>query len=101
MNISADKPNLGLDDSKPNHVELYDRIKVSSVVDISVYSTDDAIHIANMLTATLKGKEKEYGKTSLNIQFIESENKVRVMLWGNVKFMEAMMGFMADYIHHN
>ena len=79
---------------------VYDSAKVSSVVDISVRDTDSAINIANLLTATMNGKQDDYGKTSLNIQFIEPENKVRVMLWGNVKFMEHMMGFISDYIEN-
>ena len=77
---------------------IHDHIKVSSVVDISVKSTDDAINIANILTATLGGKSDTYGPSTMNIQFIEPENKVRVMLWGNVKFMEDMMNFMSDYL---
>lgn len=85
--------------SKPTSNDNYDLIKVSSVVDISVKNTEDAIKIANILTATLNGQH-EFGQTSLNIQFIEPENKVRVMLWGNVKFMETMMGFMADYLEN-
>lgn len=79
---------------------VYDAAKVSSVVDITVKDTDAAINIANLLTATMNGKQDDYGKTSLNIQFIESENKVRIMLWGNVKFMEHMMGFISDYIEN-
>jgi len=76
----------------------HDLIKVSSVVDISVRNTEDAINIANILTATLNGQHNDFGKSSLNIQFIEPENKVRVMLWGNVKFMETMMNFMSTYL---
>ncbi len=75
-----------------------DLITVSSVVDISVKITEDAINIANILTATLNGQHEEHGKSSLNIQFIEPENKVRVMLWGNIKFMETMMNFMSNYL---
>lgn len=85
-------------DGQEKLASIHDHIKVSSVVDISVKSTDDAINIANILTATLGGKNDIYGPTTMNIQFIEPENKVRVMLWGNVKFMEDMMHFMSDYL---
>jgi excisionase family DNA binding protein len=81
-------------------VNRYDLIKVSSVVDISVKNTEDAIKIANILTATINGQHEEYGKSSLNIQFIEPENKVRVMLWGNIKFMENMMHFISSYVEN-
>ena len=79
---------------------IYDLIKVSSVVDVSVKNTDAAINVANFLIAALNSKQDDYGKTSLNIQIIEPENKVRVMLWGNIKFMEYMMGFISDYIEN-
>ncbi len=85
------------DTSVQNH---YDLIKVSSVVDISVKSTEDAIKIANILTATINGQHEDYGKSSLNIQFIEPENKVRIMLWGNIKFMENMMHFISSYVEN-
>lgn len=97
--LKTDSSNQAQSSSKDiENRNIQDYIKVSSVVDISVKSTDDAINIANILTATLGGKKDIYGPSTMNIQFIEPENKVRVMLWGNVKFMEDMMHFMSDYL---
>jgi excisionase family DNA binding protein len=86
------------DVEKTSFENPYSSVKVSSVVDIDVESTDEAIGIANMLTATLQSKEEIHGQTSLNIQFIEHENKVRVMLYGNIKFTEDMMSFISSYV---
>ncbi len=68
-----------------------DKIKISAVVDIDIDDMDEGMRIVNMLTAVLNVKPPEYGKSTMNAQFIESERKVRVMLWGNIKFMENMI----------
>ena len=68
-----------------------DKIKISAVVDIDIDDMDEATRIVNMLTAVLNAKPSEYGKSTMSAQFIESEQKVRVMLWGSIKFMENMI----------
>lgn len=73
------------------------KIMVSSVVDIDVLNMDEGISIINMLTASLNSKQSEFGKTTMNAQFIETESKVRVMLYGNVKFMENIMWVLSNY----
>lgn len=72
-------------------------IMVSSVIDIDVGNMDEAMQIVNMLTAALNSKQPEFGKTSMNSQFIEHENKVRVMLYGNIKFTESIMWVLSNY----
>ena len=72
---------------------------VSSVVDIDVDDMDEAGSISNMLTAAMNAKPAEYGKTTLSTQMIESESKLRVMLWGNIKFSKAMMWFFSNYVN--
>lgn len=72
-------------------------IMVSSVIDIDVNNMDEAMQIVNMLTAALNSKQPEFGKTSMNSQFIEHENKVRVMLYGNIKFTESIMWVLSNY----
>lgn len=68
-----------------------DKIKVSAVVDIEVDDMDEGMRIVNTLTAVMNVKPPEYGNSTMNAQFIESGRKVRVMLWGNIKFMESMI----------
>jgi excisionase family DNA binding protein len=74
-----------------NHDQAVSTATVSAVVDVSVNGKDDAIRIMNTLTAALNAKPPEYGQSSMSSQFIAEENKVRVMLWGGVRFMAAMM----------
>lgn len=68
-----------------------ERVKASSVIDIDVDSRDEAIRIINTLTAAMNAKPPEYGQFSMHAQFLEPDYKVRVTLWGNVKFMSVII----------
>jgi excisionase family DNA binding protein len=66
--------------------------KVSTVVDIELYEKDEVMRITNMLNASLQMKDSSYSGCTLNTMYIESENMLRIMLWGNLKFTEIMIG---------
>lgn len=63
----------------------------SSVIDIIVYGKEDAIRIMNTLSGALNSKPLEYGRSSMQSQYIECENMIRVTLWGDIRFMAVMM----------
>jgi excisionase family DNA binding protein len=88
---------------KPESAETGEKLQAlaSSVVDIPVTGKDEAIRIMNTLTAALNVKPPEYGLSSLHCQFIEEERKVRVMLWGGVRFTAAMMDAMTMLTENN
>ena len=71
---------------------LEDRVTVSSVVDIIVHDKSEAIRIITTLSATMNAKPPEIGRSSLHTQHILEENKVRITLWGGIRFMEVMIG---------
>jgi len=68
----------------------------SSVIDIMTDGKEDAIRIMNTLTAVQNSKPPEYGQSSMQSQFIERENMVRITLWGNIRFMAIMMDTIAS-----
>lgn len=72
--------------------QLYEKVKVSAVVDIEVSSTDEASRISNMLMAVMNHKDPKYGVSTMNIQFLESDRKIRVMIWGSIHFIENILG---------
>lgn len=80
-----------------DHAEIppSDRVKISAVADIAAVGKEDAMRIMNTLTAVMNVKPPEYGTSSLTVQYLEPEQAVRVMLWGNLLFMEAMMSYIA------
>jgi len=67
------------------------RVKASSVIDIEVHSKENADRIINSLTAAMNVKPPEYEQASLHAQFLESDNTVRLTLWGNIQFMSAIL----------
>ncbi len=78
------------DDVPERHELPAQHATASGVVDIDVTTRDEAIRIVNALTAGMNGKPPEYGPSSMQAQFIEPESKVRISLWGSVKFMAAI-----------
>ncbi|MFZ7121086.1 MAG: helix-turn-helix domain-containing protein [Eubacteriaceae bacterium] len=68
-----------------------ENIKVSSVVDINVVDMDKAMRISNTLMAVLNNKDPKYGNSTMNVQFIEKDLKIRVMLYGNIQFIKIML----------
>lgn len=78
-----------------------EKIKASCVVDIDVEDRDEAIRIVNTLTAALNSKPAEYGNSSMHAQFLETEYKVRVTLWGNIKFLAAIFEFISALTDQN
>ncbi|UWG96562.1 helix-turn-helix domain-containing protein [Dehalobacter sp. DCM] len=77
------------------------RIITSSVIDIIAYGKEDAIRIMNTLTAALNAKPPEYEQSSMQSQYIERENMVRVTLWGDIRFMAVMMDTIASLTEQN
>jgi excisionase family DNA binding protein len=65
---------------------------VSDVADIQNAGKEDAMRIMNTMTAAMNVKPPEYGDSTLHMQYLEQTQTVRIMLWGNLPFMESMMG---------
>lgn len=74
---------------------------VSSVIDIIVDGKEDAIRIMNTLAAALNAKPPEYGQSSMQSQYIDRENMVRVTLWGDIRFMAVMMDMITSLTEQN
>lgn len=85
------KKNAYVPDEQKEKLPVEDRFKVSAVVDINVCDKDDAVHTINMLTGALNSKPTEYGSSSMHTQYITEENKIRIAMWGGIRFMEVMM----------
>ncbi len=71
--------------------ENNDKVSVSTVIDISVKSKSEVERISNTLIAVINSKDPKYGKSTMNIQYIEKSHKLRVMLWGTAHFTETLL----------
>lgn len=66
-------------------------IKVSAVIDIPVANTQESVRIANTLTAISNSKPPEYGASTMQTQYLMSENVIRVMIWGSLGFTQIIL----------
>ncbi|MDD5017727.1 MAG: helix-turn-helix domain-containing protein [Eubacteriales bacterium] len=80
-------------DNKPN----IPKVGVSAVVDISADDKDEADRITGALLAAANTKDPAYGKSTINIQHLNGGRKLRIMLWGSVRFIETMLGCVSIY----
>jgi excisionase family DNA binding protein len=67
------------------------KINVSTVVDINEVNKDEYMRISNTLVAVANCKEPGIGKSTVNVKYDEKDKRVRVILWGSVKFIENML----------
>lgn len=75
-----------------------ERCKASTVIDIKVYDRDEADRIVNSLTAAMNVKPAEYGKTSMTAQYLDMDSTVRIALWGNIRFMSAVLSMLEMFL---
>ncbi|WP_315072735.1 helix-turn-helix domain-containing protein [uncultured Clostridium sp.] len=67
------------------------KINVSTVVDINDVDKEEYFRISNTLIAVMNCKDPKMGKSTINMKYDEKENRLRVLLWGNVSFIEEML----------
>ncbi|MBQ6628260.1 MAG: hypothetical protein IJH65_05515, partial [Methanobrevibacter sp.] len=72
--------------------------KVSAVADIVVQDSEEAIRLEKILVAMLNSKSVRYGNSSMHLQYLEYENKVRVTLWGNLAFVRNVLDAVSEII---
>ncbi|MBE6068375.1 MAG: helix-turn-helix domain-containing protein [Clostridium lundense] len=70
---------------------ISDRINVSTVIDIKETGKDDYMRISNTIIAIANCKDPEVGRSTVNIKYDEKDKRLRVILWGSVKFIENML----------
>jgi len=88
--------NIYVSDEQNLKLPIEDKFKVSAVVDINVSDKDEAIRIIDMLAGALNSKPPEYGSSSMYTQHIIEENKIRITLFGGIRFMDVMMSSISE-----
>ena len=74
--------------------EAHDKPKVpsvSAVADIDVRDRDEADRISSMLLAVMNTQDPIMSRSSLNVRQYEGSHQLRVMLWGNPRFVIQML----------
>lgn len=60
----------------------------SSVVDISVADSEEAFEFDKYLMSLRNHRGNDVNHSAIHTQYLESENKLRITLWGSVSFMQ-------------
>ena len=71
--------------------KMQQRINVSAVVDINEIEKDEYIRVSNTLIALANSKDIEIGKSTTHVKYYEKDKRLKVILWGNTKFIENML----------
>lgn len=66
-------------------------LTVSAVADINARDRDEADRISSMLLAVMNTQDPLLNRTSLNVRQYEGGHQLRVMLWGNARFVIQML----------
>jgi len=74
------------------------RAVASSVVDVAVSGRSEAVRMMNALTAALNTKPAEYGRSSMQTQYIEPERTLRVTLFGDLRVVETLLSAISTLI---
>lgn len=67
------------------------KVNVSTVVDINDVDKDQYFRISNTLIALMNCKDSKMGKSTINMKYDEKANRLRVLLWGNISFIDEML----------
>ncbi|MCP4134919.1 MAG: helix-turn-helix domain-containing protein [bacterium] len=68
-----------------------EKIQVSSIVDVFVEDSDEAMRISNSIFAILNCKDPAFGKARCDYIFYDDELKARFILWGTPQFISAIL----------
>lgn len=67
------------------------KVNVSTVVDINDVDKEQYFRISNTLIAVMNCKDSTIGKATINMKYDEKANRLRVILWGSIGFIEDML----------
>lgn len=71
-------------------------IKVSAVLDIPVRNHSEVVKVANWINSLIISRPSHSGYTSMTSQYIEPENIIRILLWGDPAFVEGIMRSLSE-----
>ncbi|AWI05688.1 helix-turn-helix domain-containing protein [Clostridium drakei] len=114
LSIFMEKNNVNTSDKKINEESnidfvtngevkdnLQQRINVSTVVDINDIDKEEYFRISNTLIAVMNCKDSKMGKSTINMKYDEKVSRLRVLLWGNISFIEEMLSTISMLVERN
>ena len=77
------------------------KINVSTVIDINEVDIDEHKRISNMLLALMNSKDSKIRNSTINIKYYKNNKNLKVMLWGDIEFTNAMLDFISTITNTN
>lgn len=77
------------------------KINVSTVIDINEVDIDEHKRISNMLLALMNSKDSKIRNSTINIKYYKNNKNLKVMLWGDIEFTNAMLDFISTITKTN
>jgi excisionase family DNA binding protein len=114
LNAFMEKNNVSINDNKISEKSNIDfctneeventieqKVNVSTVVDIADIGKDEYMRISNTLIALMNCKDPEMGKSTINMKYDEKIKRLRIMLWGKIRFIEDMLSSISVLVEQN
>lgn len=76
---------------KSNPTNKFSKVNVSTVIDINEVDREEYERLSSLLLAIMNSSDARINRSTMNLKYTENENKLRVMLWGNIKFTEELL----------
>ena len=77
------------------------KINVSTVIDINEVDIDEHKRISNMLLALMNSKDSKIRNSTIIIKYYKNNKNLKVMLWGDIEFTNAMLDFISTITNTN
>lgn len=77
------------------------KINISTVIDINEIDINEYTRISNTLLAVMNCKDPIMKKSTINMKYNKEEKRLRIMLWGSVKFIENMLSSISILVESN
>ena len=100
-NNKSESENIEFSNSNLDSNDKTSKINISTVIDINEIDMDEHRRISNTLLALMNSKDSKMSNSTINIKYYKSDKNLKVMLWGNVKFTNEMLGFISTIIDDN
>ncbi|CEN74587.1 DNA binding domain-containing protein [[Clostridium] sordellii] len=95
VNIISNNENIEFSTRDIENKNTFNKINISTVVDINDIDLDKYKKLSNMLLAIMNSKYTKMSNSTINIKHYQKENNLKVMLWGDIEFTKEMLDFIS------
>jgi excisionase family DNA binding protein len=77
--------------NETNSSVIRPKINVSTVIEVNEVDKEQYMRISNTLIAVMNSKDPSLGNSTISMKYNEKEDRLKIMLWGTMKFTEEML----------